>query len=157
MAYDYLRTMIDDVKDAIPNYDYDDCNDMDDVRDQLNDDLWVDDSVTGNGSGSYTFSREEARGYVADNMDLLVDAIDEFGGDAESYKRALTDPEYADVAIRCYLLGQAIECALEDYEIQEYFAKVFAKNRSRSDNKKPAKKKAVKRTPAKKTVRGKRR
>jgi hypothetical protein len=149
MGYDYLRAIIQDVKDAIPSYDYDDCYDLDDVRDQLHDDLWVDDSVTGNGSGSYTFSREEARGYVGDNMELLVDAIEEFGGDPQSYKRALTDPEYADVSIRCYLLGGAIDCALEDRSVQEYFANIFAKNgRSRSDNKKPA----TKRTPAKKTA-----
>lgn len=40
----------------------------DELQEYLEEQLWVNDSVTGNASGSYTFNRWEAREYVQDNM-----------------------------------------------------------------------------------------
>jgi hypothetical protein len=116
-GYDYLTEMVDAIKDRFDEYDWD-YEDRDELEEQMNDDLWTDDSVTGNGSGSYWFDREKARDAIRGNEDLLVEAIEEFGDSASDYKKALTDPEWADVTIRCYLLGQAIGQALDDMGIR---------------------------------------
>ena len=85
----------------------------------LNDELWVDDQVTGNASGSYTFNTWEAEENLCHNMDLLAEACDEFGQDVgEAVKRGA---EYCDVTIRCYLLGSAISEAIDELEAEGYF------------------------------------
>lgn len=117
MAYNYLEELKSDVKNYINEVasDYMDCEDMDELRDELYDNLWDEDSVTGNGSGSYTFNREKAKEYVSDNMDLMVeaykdlDSIESLVDDLEAL-----DFETIDVTIRCYLLSQALDEVLED-------------------------------------------
>lgn len=117
MAYNYLEELKSDVRNYINEVasDYMDCEDMDELRDSLYDNLWDEDSVTGNGSGSYTFNREEAKKYVSDNMDLMVeaykdlDSIESLVDDLEAL-----DFETIDVTIRCYLLSQALDEVLED-------------------------------------------
>ena len=117
MAYNYLEELKSDVKNYIKEVasDYMDCEDMDELRDSLYDNLWDEDSVTGNGSGSYTFNREKAKEYVSDNMDLMVeaykdlDSIESLVDDLEAL-----DFETIDVTIRCYLLSQALDEVLED-------------------------------------------
>lgn len=85
-----------------------------DLFDELYDDLFIDDSVTGNGSGSYTFSTWEAEQNLCHNMELLRDACAEFGGNmAEWIERGA---EYCDVSIRCYLLGECLYSALDELE-----------------------------------------
>ena len=81
-------------------------------EDEIYDALWIDDGVTGNGSGSYTFSSWEAEENVCHNLDLLGEALEEFGCDAS--KLAEHGAEWADVTIRCYVLGQVIEEAIEE-------------------------------------------
>lgn len=117
MAYNYLEELKSDVKNYINEVasDYMDCEDMDELRDSLYDNLWDEDSVTGNGSGSYTFNREKAKEYVSDNLDLMVeaykdlDSIESLVDDLEAL-----DFETIDVTIRCYLLSQALDEVLED-------------------------------------------
>ena len=89
---------------------------MNEIADKLNDELWVDDSVTGNGSGSYTFSRYGAKTYVVDNMDLCVESLEEFCTEPATIaeKFLAEDWEYFDVTIRCYLLGAVIWEILEE-------------------------------------------
>lgn len=117
MKYDYLKNIKEDVKNYIEenkenkSYNF---NDKEEVKQLLYDDLWIDDSVTGNGSGSYYCNSYKARESLQGNEDLLIEALEEFGNDAESYKRSLTDPEFADVTIRCYLLSQAIDEVVEE-------------------------------------------
>lgn len=81
--YDYREAMTEDVKqwitDEVNLADW--TEDRGGLEQQLNDDLWTADSVTGNGSGSYTFNRVQASLYVLDNMDLLQKAINEFATD----------------------------------------------------------------------------
>ena len=117
MAYNYLEELKSDVKNYINEVasDYMDCEDMDELRDSLYDNLWDEDSVTGNGSGSYTCNREKAKEYVSDNLDLMVEAYKEFN----SIERLVSDLEaldfeIIDVTIRCYLLPQALDEVLED-------------------------------------------
>ena len=84
----------------------------DELEERLHDDLWVDDSVTGNGSGSYTFNRYEAEQNLVGNFDLLGEALAEFGCDGSYILEK--GAEACDVTIRCYLLPQAISEALDD-------------------------------------------
>ena len=120
MAYNYLEELKSDVRNYIKEVasDYMDCEDMDELRDELYDNLWSEDSVTGNGSGSYTFNREKAKEYVSDNLDLMVeaykdlDSIESLVDDLEAL-----DFETIDVTIRCYLLSQALDEVLEDGDL----------------------------------------
>ena len=125
MMYNYLEAMIEDVKDYIHNeVNTNEFSSREELEESLNDDLWTVDSVTGNGSGSYTFNRAEAEEYVNDNSDLLREAISEFGVDSETVAEKFLDGdyEYFDVTIRCYLLGQAISEALDEMEDELTFA-----------------------------------
>ena len=86
------------------------------VAEELNDKLWVEDSVTGNTSGSYTFDSNKANEYVIENMGILKETITEFCIDARivAEKFINEDWEYFDVSIRCYLLGNAISEVLDE-------------------------------------------
>lgn len=113
--YDYREAVLNDVKEYIESEI--DLNEWKENRDglenHLNDELWTVDSVTGNGSGSYTFSTWEAEENICHNLDLLTEALDEFGSDTDILTRGA---EACDVTIRCYLLGQAIAEALDELE-----------------------------------------
>lgn len=116
--YNYLEAMKDDIKEVL-EYDYnlDDFSDRDELEETLNDDLWTNDGVTGNASGSYTFNRNQSKEYIFDNTDLLQEACKEFGCIDELGKRFCDeDFEWMDVTIRCYLLGQAIGETLDELE-----------------------------------------
>ena len=123
--YNYLEAMKSDIMDYIRNeVNTNEFSSREELEESLNDDLWTVDSVTGNGSGSYTFNRAEAEEYVNDNSDLLREAISEFDVDSETIAEKFLDAdyEYFDVTIRCYLLGQAISEALDDMEDELTFA-----------------------------------
>ena len=119
MKYNYIEEMKEDINEYLcDNYTdralREKLHDKEAFYEELFDDLWVEDSVTGNASGSYTFNTYLAEKYIAHNLDLLKEALDEFGG---YYSVALEKgAEYCDVIIRCYLLGQAITQVLNDLE-----------------------------------------
>lgn len=119
--YNYYEAVKEDVKEYINNeIDLNEWNeDREGLEEKLNNDLWTEDSVTGNGSGSYTFSRWQAEENLSHNLDLLAEALEEFG-ENESYlfKRGA---EWADVTIRCYLLGSTIAEVLNKLEINGAF------------------------------------
>ena len=110
--YDYLSAVESDVREYIENnVNFHDYSDLDEMKEDLNEKLFVDDSVTGNASGSYTFDAWKAEEYLCHNLDLLAEANEEFGGSSD----ILSDgAEMCDVTIRCYLLGQAIENVAPD-------------------------------------------
>ena len=113
--YSYLESMKEDIKNYITeNYEKKDYENI--SEEELHDDLWVEDSVTGNASGSYTFCRATAKEYVQDNMDLVQEMADEFGIDKATIGEKFLDDEWEwfDVSIRCYLLGAAIHESLEE-------------------------------------------
>lgn len=121
MKYDYLEAVTNDAKNAIlQNYHDWHFTDRDELEEVANDELWADDSVTGNGSGSYTFNREAAKEYVIgsdDGMDTLRDAVREFDCEHEAFTAFLEENwEYLDVTIRCYLLSLAISAAIDELE-----------------------------------------
>lgn len=124
MAYDYTAEIKDDIRSYISNNSIEpkDYESRDQMYEALYDNLWVDDSVTGNGSGSYTFNSAKAENNLVGNRDLLSDAMDEFGSNStEDWKKAALMPEWADVVIRCYLLGEALGTVLnEDYKDSDF-------------------------------------
>ena len=121
--YNYLEAVTADALENIrDNYTADEIADKladrDEFEQDLNDELWTADSVTGNGSGSYTFSRHRAMLYVMADPDAVAEALREFCTDADTIadKFLSQDWEYFDVSARCYLLGQAIGAALDELE-----------------------------------------
>lgn len=112
--YDYREEVKKDVlqyiNEEINFKDFDTLNELDE---KLNDELWIDDSVTGNGSGSYTFNTYEAEENIAHNWELLEEALAELGSDENPISKGA---EWCDVIIRCYLLGECITAALEEIE-----------------------------------------
>ena len=120
--YNYLEAIKNDIKEHLENEvpDYMEllADDRDSFEEELNDTLWIDDSITGNASGSYTFNRERAKEYVVDNMDLVADMADCFGIDNKTIGKKFREQNWKwfDVSIRCYLLGQAITEVLDELE-----------------------------------------
>lgn len=114
--YNYLEAVTEDVREYIKNeIDLAEWKgNRDGLEEQLNDDLWICDSVTGNASGSYYCNSWKAEEALAHNWDLLAEALSEFGQDGTDVLRQ--GAEAMDVTIRCYLLGQAIAEALEELE-----------------------------------------
>ena len=113
--YNYLEQVTTDAKEAIlENMEYWNFDNRDELEEVAHDELWADDAVTGNGSGSYFFSTWKSEEALCHNLDLLAEACEEFGQDiGEAVKRGA---EFCDVTIRCYLLGQAIAAALDELE-----------------------------------------
>lgn len=120
MAYDYREAVKNDVMNYIKNeIELTEWRgNRDGLEEKLSEDLWTNDSVTGNGSGSYTFSTYEAEENLCHNLDLLEEACEEFGGSMDVLKDGA---EACDVTIRCYLLGGAISEALDDLESEGVF------------------------------------
>lgn len=114
--YNYKEQVKNDCIDAIReyiNYHKDDIKGMsrDDLQDKLYDTFWIDDSVTGNASGSYTFNAWEAHENLNGNMDLLAEAMSEFGCNVNVLEKG---SEWCDVTIRCYLLCECLNNAMEE-------------------------------------------
>ena len=119
MIYDYLKAEKEDVLDYIKeNIDFSDFEDIEELEEKLNEELWSEDSVTGNASGSYTCNSYLAEEYIAHNWDLLGESLEAFGCDESPIKKGA---EWCDVTIRCYLLPSAISEALK--EIKDDFNK----------------------------------
>jgi hypothetical protein len=121
MSYNYMDAMREDIRDYIAeNINREDyTEDRDGLEKYLNDTLWTEDSVTGNASGSYYCNSYKAEESIAHNWDLLKDALDEFG--ENNINVIEKGAEWADVTIRCYLLGQAIAEVLDDLDSDGYF------------------------------------
>lgn len=99
MKYNYYEAVKNDAIEYIKENDL-----QDKTQEELYDELFMSDSVTGNASGSYYCNAYKAEEALAHNLDLLKEALNEFGGD---FNDALErGAEYCDVTIRCYVLGQ---------------------------------------------------
>lgn len=110
------------VKEDVKNYidseiNFEDFDSLEELEEKLNDELWTEDSVTGNASGSYTFNRVTAENYVNSNKELVNEMVDEFDCKKQVCDWWLNDNfEPIDVSIRCYLLGSAISEVLDELE-----------------------------------------
>lgn len=79
--------------------------------DELYDKLFVSDMVTGNASGSYTFSRFKASLNLVGNFCIIEEMIDQ-----DFIEIKTSDdlkPEKLDVSIRCFLLNECLKDAIE--------------------------------------------
>lgn len=122
--YNYIEEMKEDVKEYINNeVTLADFSDKEELEEKLNENLWVNDSVTGNASGSYYCNSWKAEEALAHNWDLLAEAMKEFGCEVDLLEKGA---EWADVTIRCYLLGQVIGEVLDDME--EELEEAFTEN-----------------------------
>ena len=106
--FDYQNDMIDSIKNYLAETD-------ERNYDTLYDELWTVDEVTHN---MYTHNEPEAKYHVLENMDLLKEALYEFGTpDKEIVKRFMNeDWGWFDTTIRCSVLGAALQQALEEEE-----------------------------------------
>ena len=116
--YDYLSSMIEDIKDYIND------NNIDinaKTREDLYDELFCEDSITGNWTYDWYPSFEDSM--LKDNESLFYEAMYEFWYDninkaiKEYFDRGGFDKNiYMDWTIRCYLLSQAIEAVYDELE-----------------------------------------
>ena len=132
MKYNYCEAIRNDILNYIKeNYttqeQLENLEDRDEWEEKLNDEIWIVDSVTGNTSGSYTFNRCQAKEYVLEWLDVLKDALEEFGTPSEKVVENFFNEEweYFDVTIRCYLLRGAINKALD--ELENWYNKIMPK------------------------------
>ena len=108
--YNYYNHVYDAVLWTVKNeYDLNEYNTRDEAEEALHNALWTDDSVTGNGSGSYTFSIWEAEENLCHNWDLLKKAVSD-----NNINPIKVGPKYCDIIIRCYLLAGALTAVLND-------------------------------------------
>ena len=117
--YDYREAVTEDIMEYVRD-NYKGCSRPSESK--LDEELWTADSVTGNGSGSSFFSGYKSMLAVTGNMSLLREACSEFGCMEElGGKLADEEWEWADVTIRCYLLGQCIRDALDALDDEGFF------------------------------------
>ena len=126
--YDYRREMTDAIKNwilenGVIRQALKDELSVDDFRENLNDELWDKDCITGN--GAYGFAREDlCQEYVGTNLGLYFEAAREFddwpSGDTPWIHR--NPAQHMDATIRCYLLYECIDKALDElnYESLNY-------------------------------------
>ena len=104
--YDYLQAVTDDVIDYMKENNIDPYTvDLDD----LIDDAFIDDDITGYGSGSYTFDKIQAAQNLVGNWDLLRDCTANY----PDFDPLKAGPEACDIAIRRGVLGRAAKDAIE--------------------------------------------
>lgn len=116
--YDYLNAVINDAKAAIEDLGEDEKNELagldEDGKKEYLYNLFIDnDRVTGNASGSYTLNAWKAEENLCHNGDLIEEMAEAFGYSSLN-ELANLGAEGVDVAIRCYVLPEAIRRALEE-------------------------------------------
>lgn len=113
LKYPYKEAIKQDIRKYIAENAYKaDLADLDEYAERLNDELWIDDAVTGNASGSYFFNTWRAEEALAHNWELLAEAMAEFGYDRENIIEK--GAEVCDVIIRCYLLGECLAEVMDE-------------------------------------------
>lgn len=126
--YNYEEAMKNDIlyyiAENIDRADY--INDRDGLEEQLNDDLWTADSVTGNASGSYFCNAYRAKeAFLNDpkSEEYFSECCADFGITAEEVGKHFirADYEWIDCTIRCYLLSSMISEVLDELEESGYF------------------------------------
>lgn len=103
----------DEVKEDVLLYCEENWDDVKDKSiDEIYDDCFISDSVTGNASGSYYCNTWKAQEMVLNNQSIVEEAVKEFGVDMSQH---YFDWEYLDVTARCFCLNNSfIEEALNE-------------------------------------------
>ena len=120
--YNYFESVKDDLREAIPEYkEYSKIENWNeenksDIWEEVFDTAWTDDSVTGNGSGSYFFNTYKSEEALCHNLDLLGEALGKFGYEGNALAEQMgKGAEACDVTIRCYVLGQVLNEVLDEF------------------------------------------
>lgn len=115
--YHYRTEMATDILDYInSNITLEDWEFRDDLEDYLYNELWADDSITGNG-GSYYDNEYNCETYLSHNLEKAMIACEEFGVEMKTILTHLHSNDlarYLDCTIRCYLLGEVIYTVLDE-------------------------------------------
>ena len=115
--YNYLENVKNDLLAWIEeNFEDIPKGDATETWEYIQDRAFLSDSVTGNASGSYTFNAWEAEENLCHNFDLLSEALSEFGSDIGEYLER--GAETCDVTIRCYLLSEALNDVIDEYNFE---------------------------------------
>lgn len=118
--YNYRNAVKEDAKNYITeNYTTEEiaeriADDLDRFAEELQDEMWTADEVTGNASGSYTFNTYRAEENLLHNFALIKETAEAFGIEPTVSAGYDHGPEWWDVTIRCYLLSEAVAEALEE-------------------------------------------
>lgn len=120
MKYNYVEEMKNDVvfymQDIGLNWD----NYAEDYKEDIIDELWTVDTITGNGPDGCYASETECKEFISGNLDLMFEALDEFGVDYNELKNKATHLyRYLDTTIRCYLLPQVVNELWNEYKGEE--------------------------------------
>lgn len=115
--YEYRTEMATDILNYIDsNITLEDWEFRTDLEDDLYDELWIEDSVTGNG-GDYYDTENNCESYLAYNLDLMMEACEEFCVDMKVLLQHYHDKDlarYLDCTIRCYLLEEVLHDVLNN-------------------------------------------
>ena len=131
MKETYLEMVKADVKAWLSDNEYqidleEYAGDIEAFTEMVNEECWLDDSVTGNASGSYTFNSFEAMEIVTSHMPAVMTALTEFGYEASQICNYFVNEEWEtiDVITRCYYLYEAINEVVEEENIEEELDKL---------------------------------
>ncbi len=114
--YDYRAAVRGDIREAVTGYDLSKFETREGAYESLCDDFWILDAVTGNASGSYTFSAWRAESYLAHNWGLLADALSQLGYTDSGVNILEKGAERCDSLVRCYLLSECLNVVLDELE-----------------------------------------
>ena len=118
--YSYKETVKSDIREWMEdNKDQWEFADRHDLYEVVYDACWVADEVTGNASGSYTFSRYDARRNFfedADSDEYISQMIEDGFSTAEEVGQKVSESnwEWLDVSIRCWLLCDCLNEILDE-------------------------------------------
>lgn len=125
--YDYYKEVKEAVEETAENeYTLEmlDPIDLEEYEEMLNDALWMNDSVTGNASGSYFCNAYKAEEALAHNWELAAEALQEFRDFGYTNFDILEKgAEWIDVTIRCYVLSSCIAEYIDEHR-EELEAKI---------------------------------
>jgi hypothetical protein len=123
--YSYLHDTILNIIDDLATNEYtqqiiiDNIDDKEQLIEELHENYWTSDNVTGNGSGSWWFWTYPASLTTYENIDVISDIYNEYGFDfGEDLKKQSW--EKIDVTARCYYLSEALNIVIDTFfEVNE--------------------------------------
>ena len=119
--YNYWKEVANDVEcwmDRDDPFDISQFSNREEAADWLFDELYAEDSITGNGTFGYA-TEEMCEEYLCHNLDLLIIACEEYDVSWKVAKVHYNNKQlarYLDCVIRCYVLMTAIYDALKTWE-----------------------------------------
>lgn len=120
--YDYVKAMTEDIYQWLQDNDfnYPADEDEDDIIESIVDDVWGEDSITGNGAYGYD-TKEKCEEYLCHNWDLAIEASREFDMDLSDFI-AKSDANHfiqqLDSLVRLQLAPIAATYALDKWKIE---------------------------------------